>query len=288
MTTVSISETIRAVRRLAATVALCLGLAGCVRGVSHDDGKPQVEAAFYPLAFLAERIGGDAVEVDDLTPAGAEPHDVELRPVQVAAIRSADLTLYLRGFQPAVDDAIQGDNAFDLTTVVEVEHDDPHIWLDPVLMRRLAKAVGERLVKLAPAQARDIASRAADLDQRMQDLDGEFRSGLAECARHELVTSHEAFGYLARRYGLRQTGIAGLSPDAEPSARRLAEVAGFVRDKQVTTIFFERLVSPRLAETIAREAGVKTAVLDPVEGGPDYVGAMRANLAALRAALGCT
>jgi zinc transport system substrate-binding protein len=274
-----------------ALLAAAALVAGCSAGpASRTDGRVRVEAAFYPLAFLASRIGGDAVRVDDLTPAGGEPHDVELKASQVRAIREADLTVYLRGFQPALDQAVEGATAFDLATVVPFRENDPHVWLDPVRMATMANALTERLADLAPAHAADIRARGTALATELATLDGEFTTRLETCERHDVVTSHAAFGYLAARYGLTQVGIAGLTPDEEPTAKRLVEVAGIVRDRHVTTVFFETLVSPKLAETVARETGAKTAVLDPIEGvaaNDDYLRAMRRNLAALVAALGC-
>ncbi|MDQ1684084.1 MAG: zinc transport system substrate-binding protein [Frankiaceae bacterium] len=275
--------------------AVALGAAvstsGCAAARPRKPGTLRVEAAFYPLAFLVERIGGAAVDVHDLTPSGAEPHDLELKASQVGAVRDADLVVYLKGFQPALDAAVGRDNALDLTTVVPFQDGDPHVWLDPVLMTALADAVTARLAALVPAQATAIEGRGRALDANLHAVDREYRTRLKSCARRDIVTSHAAFGYLARRYGLTQVGIAGLSPDQEPTAKRLAEVARIVRERHVTTVFFETLVSPRLAETVARESGARTAVLHPAEsdtGAGDYLAMMSANLGALAAALGCT
>ena len=167
----------------------------------------------------------------------------------------------------------------------EVER-DPHVWLDPVRYAAMTRAIGAEL------GATESAERLA---RKLELLDAEFRRGLAHCPRREIVTSHAAFGYLAARYGLEQVPLEGLSPEAEPSARGIADLVDLVRTSGVTTVFFETLVSPRLAQTVAREAGVETAVLNPLEGltddeaaaGEDYFSVMRANLAALRKALGC-
>ena len=168
----------------------------------------------------------------------------------------------------------------------EAGETDPHVWLDPLRFARVVQRIGAALGSPERAEA-----LAADIRQ----LDGDYRTGLTHCARHEFVTSHAAFGYLAARYHLQQIAITGIDPEAEPSARSLADLATLLRRDHVTTVFFETLVSPKLAETVAREAGVKTAVLDPIEGltpaeasrGEDYFSLMRANLAALREALGC-
>ncbi len=255
-------------------------------------------AAFYPLAFAAQRIGGAEVQVEDLTPAGAEPHDLELTPRQVARVRSADVVLYLgHHFQPAVADAVEGASGetvdllagLPLASSTEPEEGltaDPHVWLEPILYARVASRIGDVLDR------REAAQRLAS---RLHNLDAEFRRGLARCARHEVVTSHAAFGYLTKRYGLRQVPITGLNPEAEPTPKDLSRVIGVVKRTHATTIFSEELLSPRVARTVAREVGARTAVLSPIEGltpderarGDDYFALMRRNLAAMRRALGC-
>jgi zinc transport system substrate-binding protein len=292
--------------RSLALVVTMFALAGCRGG---DDEGRTVVAAFYPLAWAAEEIAADGVEVVNLTPPGAEPHDVELTARDVERVRDADLVLYLGGgFMPALEDAIAGrPSAVDLLQgqrlrVGSDEHGhgeepghegdeeelalDPHVWLDP---NRLAAMAGKIAEELGEPDA------ATALVGRLEQLDAEFREGLASCERREIVTSHTAFGYLADAYGLRQIALTGISPEAEPSPRALEELVHEVEEEGATTVFFETLVSPRLAETVAREAGVRTARLDPLEGlteddldaGADYESVMRDNLAALREALGC-
>lgn len=258
-----------------------------------DDGRVSVAAAFYPLAFAAEEIGGDEVKVGNFTPPGAEPHDVELSARDVERIRSADLVLYLgSGFQPGFERAVDGADgeSIDLLQGVEllpgVEGADPHVWLDPLRYAQQARRIGEAL---------DRNEQAGRFAARLRELDAEFERGLARCARREIVTSHAAFGYLAEQYGLVQIALTGLTPEAEPTPRDLERVIREVEESRASTVFFETLVSPRLAETVAREAGAETAVLNPLEGlsdeelnaGEDYFSVMRENLAALRKALGC-
>jgi zinc transport system substrate-binding protein len=270
---------------LAAALAAAALLPGCARGDAAE-GRVGVAAGLYPLAYVAARVGGPDVSVTDLTPSGAEPHDVELTPGQVSTIERADLVLVVSGLQPAVDDAARGRDVLDALSAVRARPRDPHFWLDPELLRQYALAVAQRLVEIDPPHAEAYRQRAARLAADLALLDAAWQGGLRGCARHEVVTSHAAFGYLAR-YGLTQVGISGLSPEAEPAPGQLAEVTRYVRDHGVTTVFFETLVSPKVAGTVARETGARTAVLDPVESGTDYLGAMRANLAALRAALEC-
>jgi zinc transport system substrate-binding protein len=293
-------------RRLPHVFGALLGLAlfaiattGC--GGTADraaPGQKTVVAAFYPLAWVAQQVGGREVHVTDLTPPGAEPHDVELTPKDVEDIRDADLVLYLGGgFQPAVSKAVASRTGPSLDLLARQslrldpehesdEHLDPHVWLDPTRLTTMATEVGRALGR--PKSAAALAARLHRLDRRLA-------AGLASCRRHQIVTSHAAFGYLARRYGLKQVALSGLTPEAEPRPRDLARLIRDVERSHATTVFFEPLVSSRIADTIARDAGVQTGKLDPLEGltsteaaeGEDYVSIMEQNLGVLREALGC-
>lgn len=288
---------------LVAVLALALG--ACAGGTADDGGALDVVASFYPLEYAAERVGGGAIEVDGLTPSGVEPHDLELAPSQIRALAAADLVVYAgRGFQPAVEDAVAGlDEARQLDVLEGAELlpgvegqeedglvEDPHVWLDPARMADVAERIATRLGEIDPANAETYAANAAEFRRELSDLDGDFEGGLRSCRSRAFVTSHAAFGYLAARYGLEQVSVAGVDPEAEPSPRRLADVARFVADHDVRVIFFEELASPDLAETLARETGATTDVLSPLETEPergDYVGEMRRNLERLRVALDC-
>ena len=304
-------------RLLAALIALAI-VAGCgQRAVASGftGGRLNVVTSFYPLEFLSKRIGGADVTVTDLTKPGAEPHDVELNPRQVGQVADAGLAVYLHGFQPAVDDAVAQEatgRAFDVASAVTLlpladgtdgrpapgagrpetaDGLDPHVWLDPVRFAAITDRLAARLGQADPAHAADYTARGRQVHAELDALDAEFAARLKSCPRREIVTSHSAFNYLASRYGLTQVGITGISPEAEPSPQRLGKVAAQARAIGTTTIFFETLVSPKVAETIAREVGARTAVLDPLEGltgpGADYFSVMRDNLAALSTALGC-
>jgi zinc transport system substrate-binding protein len=283
-------------RRVSLLLALCVPLlAGCGSGGTSTGGGKSVVAAFYPLAYAAAQVGGSAVDVENLTPAGSEPHDLELTPGDVRDVQRASLVLYLGdGFMPGLERALEerDGSSLDLLPAARAGSagelaGDPHVWLDPVrysaIVRRIGAALGE-------------PEAAARLRRRLAALDGRLRRGLAHCARREIVTSHAAFGYLARRYGLVQVPLEGLTPEVEPSAKDIERLVRVVRGTGATTVFAETLLSPKLAQTVAREAGVETAVLDPLEGlsddamrgGADYFTVMRANLAALRKGLGCT
>jgi zinc transport system substrate-binding protein len=286
--------------------ALVLGLlvpAACARTAAPAERAPgpRVVAAFYPLAWLARRVGGDRVDVTDLVKPGTEPHDVELNPRQVTQVADADLVLYLKGFQPATDDAVAAGTrgrALDLGTLTPGRPDpeqhgtDPHVWLDPVRMSVLARAVTDALVAADPAGAGGYRERGAALRSDLAALDRAYAAGLRDCARREIVTSHAAFGYLADRYHLTQVAISGITPDAEPTPRRLARAIDEARRTGASTIFFETLVSPRVARTVADAVGARARALDPIEGlrpgsGEDYLTLMRADLAELHTALGC-
>ncbi len=281
-------------------VLLLLPLGGALSACGGESRRPTVVAAFYPLQYVVQRIAGPHLEVTGLTTPGVEPHDLELTPRQTATLTGADLVVYEHGFQPAVDEAVRNDapaRVVDAAQVVDLRtadgQPDPHFWLDPTLLAQVADAVTDQLGRVQPAARKDFEAANRRLQADLKALDGDLRAGLARCRTRTVVVSHDAFGYLAARYDLDVHAIAGLSPSSEPSARHLAELRDLVRAEGVTTVFSERLASPALARTLAAEAGVRSAVLDPVEGlsssdrGADYLSLMRADLAALRRAGGC-
>jgi zinc transport system substrate-binding protein len=268
--------------------------AGCGGGA---DTEGSVVGAFYPLAFAAEQVAPEGTAVTNLTPSGAEPHDLELTARDVERLHGAALVVYAGGgFQPAVEDALADRAEPSLDVLREVDaldpgepgagSPDPHVWLDPVRYAAVARSIAAVIGR---------PSSADGFVDRLEALDRELARGLARCERREIVTSHGAFAYLAARYGLEQVPLVGLSPEAEPGAQEIERLVDRVRETGATTVFVEPLVSPRLAETVAREADVSTAVLDPLEGltpeqedsNADYFTVMRENLAALRTALGC-
>lgn len=317
-------------RVVAAVIALVLtGCGGSDDQATDSSGTSplQVATAFYPLQYVAERIGGRAVQVSSLTPPGTEPHDLELTPRELADLQGEDLVVYLAGFQPAVDEAVTqmsevpvldasdgadldvsypsntgdgdpgdagdtGDTGGQLATDVTGSI-DPHFWLDPRRLSSVAAEVADAMTAAAPEHGRLFAQNLHALERDLAALDAELAEGLSDCASRELVTSHAAFGYLAQRYGLEQVGITGLSPTVEPDPRQLAGIVAFVVDHDVRTVYTETLASPALADTVAAETGARTAVLDPIEGlgdaspGSDYLAIMRANLATLREGQPC-
>ncbi|MFD7699804.1 metal ABC transporter substrate-binding protein [Streptomyces caelestis] len=314
---------------LAAVTALGLGtLTACSSdsAAAGDTGKFDVVASFYPMAFLAERIGGEHVSVTSLTEPGQEPHDLEISARQTAQLEESDAALYLKGLQPSVDEAIGQSpvatkiDAATLTTLEEHgteaggheeehaedehaeeehahehEHEggkDPHVWLDPVKYAEVAEGVGKAFEKADPDHAADYRKNTAALVGELNDLDEKFETGLADRKNSVFITTHAAFGYLAERYGLTEEAISGLDPESEPSGARVKELQKMAKADGVTTVFYETLVSDRTARTLAGDTGLKTDVLDPLEGitdasrGDDYFQVMEANLKALQTALG--
>lgn len=330
MTMISMMNLPRALGVVAVGCSLLLATACGTAGEpsSAQPGQLKVVTAFYPLQFVAERVAGQHGAVSSLTQAGAEPHDVELTPRQVASVSDADAVVYIKGFQPAVDEAVaQSGNThvLDTTGVVPLQtqadehaHDDaddspgdvhaeeehaeeghdhgaldPHVWLNPTNMITITDAVVDQLAGIDPDHAADYRANGAALAKDLSALDSSYATGLKTCDRREFITSHAAFGYLAEQYRLTQIGISGLTPDAEPSPARIADVQREATSHGVTTIFYETLVSPAVARSIAGDLGLRTDVLDPIEAitpesrGDNYIAVMETNLAALEKANGC-
>lgn len=305
---------------------------------SSKDGKLTVMASFYPLQYLAEKIGGEHVSVTSLTPEGAEPHDLELSPKMVDSLSSADAVVYLEGFQSAVDEAIEQQapkTVIDVSPAAELieagtdanhpseeeeeatdeaqsgeteghdheghdhedhehHHDmsaDPHFWLDPTRMAHAATLVGDKLAEADSAHADVYKANAKTLAEELNTLSDTLVTKTSSCKVKTFVTAHTAFGYLADRTGLTQVGISGLDPESSPSPARLAEIAQIAKEQGVTTIFTEALIDPKVAQTLADDLGITTAVLDPIESqtdaSKDYAATMNSNIDALTKALDC-
>lgn len=296
---------------------LSLILAGCVAGAvtlggcsafSDTNGLGdgvQIATAFYPLQYVAQRVAGNLADVENLTSAGKEPHDLALTIHQTVQLTDADLVVYEEGFQRTVDDAIdqnaEGDvlDAADVVQLVpfrehgvDSDETDPHFWQDPLMLADVGDAVAEQLTEIDPGHADDYEANAADLRSDLEALDREYAEGLVNCARDTIVVSHDAFGYL-QKYGLTMEAILGLSPDSEATPADLARLHDLIREDGITTVFSETLVSRQSADALAKDAGVRSEVLDPIEGlsdqtsDEDYLSLMRSNLSALEQANGC-
>jgi zinc transport system substrate-binding protein len=296
-------------------VLLLLLSAGCstaTRAPSFAAGSGKVKAAasFYPVFEFTRAVGGDRVDVVNMVPAGVEPHDWEPTPGHIRTLNAAQLFIYsgagmehwvpktlasLDNQQLAVLEASAG---FDLLKGADPEEEsqwDPHVWLDPLGAVYEVSAIRDALTRIDPAGKQTYAANAAAYIGQLMALDGEFRAGLAGCARQAFYTTHSAFGYLAREYDLKQEPIMGLTPDAEPRPRDLARLIDEAEANHVQYIFFETLVSDKVARMVAREVGARTLVLNPLEGltaaevnaGQSYLSVMRANLANLKLAMEC-
>jgi zinc transport system substrate-binding protein len=279
-------------------------LAGACSDTAAGSERTAV-ASFYPLAFAAERVSGPGWEVLDLTPPGAEAHDVELSIESRAAIEDAELVLYLGdlGFQPQVEGAVReaggevvaAAEGLELTEAQDDDEEeaalDPHIWLDPIAFGEIVDRVGQGFAAADPEGTDQYVDRAAALGTEMEILDARYRSSLQGCAFDTIVVSHEAFGYLAARYGIEQAGLAGIEPEGEATAGRLGEAGELLREGRAGAVFYEAGgEAQRVAETVADDAGVPALPLYTLESQPpdgDYLSVMESNLESLRRGLGC-
>lgn len=277
--------------------------------------KLQVITSIYPVADFAKQVAGDYAEVTNLVPPGVEPHDWEPTAKDIQSIAQADVFVYngggLENWVPNALESTKNEKQVVVETAKGLqlmegiaeegeqhegeEHGylDPHIWLDPVLAQKQVAAIEEGLEKADPAHKAEYQKNANAYIEKLKQLDKKFADTFSNVKRKELVTQHAAFGYLAKRYQLQQIPIAGLSPDVEPSPSQLVEIVNFAREHQVKTIFFETLAAPKVAETVAKEIGATTAVLNPIEGlteeeqaqHKDYLSVMEENLQLLSKAM---
>lgn len=291
------------------------------REKSQGGEKIQVIASFYPLYYFTQRIGGDRVDVKTIVPPGVEPHDFEISPRDAADIENSDLVVVNgAGFEPWFEKVrpdldtkkinyavlsegislLKGAGHEEEGTTEEENHAeeeavDPHIWLSPVVAQKMVQKITKGLIKSSPENESFYKENEKKLQSDLIVLNQDFQKGLSSCKKKDFVTSHAAFAYIAKEYGLNQVSISGISPEEEPSAQKLAQVSDFVKKNNIEYIFFEKFINPRLSNTIANETGAKTLVLDPIEGlsdddiraGKNYFTVMRSNLNNLRIALQC-
>jgi zinc transport system substrate-binding protein len=274
----------------------------------HHDTTLSVVASFYPVYFFAQEVGGEKAHVVNITPTGGEPHDYEPTPQDIAAITHSRLLILVGGVEawgekikqtldPKKTHVVSAGEGL-MTQNVEEDGEtiaDPHVWLSPVLAQKMVDAIVVGYISVDPANTAYYTQNGESLKTKLADLDMQFEQGLSSCERKDIITSHAAFGYLASAYQLHQVPIAGLSPDAEPSPKQLAEIATFAKNNNVKYVFFERLVSPKLSQTIAHEVGAENIQFDPLEGltsedvenGLNYITQMKQNLVNLKVALNC-
>lgn len=273
--------------------------------------KINVVASFFPLADFAKNVGGNYVNVSNITPAGAEPHDYEPTPQDIAKVYNAQLFIMNGNGVDVWGEKLQSDLEAKGVTVIKISDNlnslknntpdepglqfDPHFWLNPVNAEKEVGLIADALIKIDPAHQIEYTKNKDAYEKQLADLDQSYKTGLATCQQHEIVTSHNAFNYMAGHYGLTTLYILGLSADEEPSPKAIADIAAEAKQKNIKYIFFESLVSPKLSQTVAGEIGAQTLELSPIEGftdaeiaaGKNYLTQMKANLANLKIALQC-
>ncbi len=292
---------------------------------SSSTGKLHIITSFYPMEEFTSKVAGDLADVEVLIPPGTEPHDWEPTPQDIAKMTEASMIVYngagmegwidqvkdsLGSNGPVLVEASKGVQILQGTEEEDHEHEgeeeaghseeahdhggfDPHVWLSPKQAQNEVKNIEAALVQLDPTHANQYKQNADAYIKELTQLDSDYTKGLSNTKRKDFITQHAAFAYMARDYGLTQVPISGLSPEQEPTAAQMAKVVDFAKQHSVKTIFFETLVSPKIAETIANEVGAKTAVLNPLEGltddqvkaGENYITVMKENLAGLEKAL---
>ncbi|MDF2645408.1 MAG: zinc transporter substrate-binding protein [Paenibacillus sp.] len=317
------------VKSLAFTAISAILLTGCATESTSSNGKLNVVTSFYPMYEFTKQVAGEHANVISLIPAGAEPHDFEPSAKDMKQVKNANVFVYNGIVEGWAEQALKSAENKDRVVVEaskgielmegleeeehgheddkknkdkdhkEEDHDqegkilDPHVWLTPVLAQKEVEAIAAGLIQADPAHKDDYRKNADAYIGKLKALDESFKTGLKNVKRKEFVTQHAAFGYLAKEYGLTQVPIAGLSPEEEPAPGEMAEIIKFAKDNKVQTIFFETLVDPKVAKTIAKEIGAKIDVLNPIEGltdedkkkNLDYIGVMTNNLEALKKAL---
>ena len=284
-----------------AALVIVSGLTGC----AESAGGVSVVASFYPMADFTKKIGGDRVRVTTLVPAGTEPHDWEPSPSDIVTLTKARLFVYNgAGMEHWVEDVLNSLDNRSLTAVEaskgvtllggdDADHADPHVWLNPMNAKIELANIRDALILADPDGKAVYEANYSTYAARLDALDGEFKAALAPLQNRDLVVAHAAYGYLCAAYGLNQMPIEGLSPDSEPDPARVAQIIDFAKSHSVKVIFFEELVSPKVAQSIAQQVGAETNVLSPLEGlsdeetaaGDDYISVMRKNLASIMAAL---
>ncbi len=315
---------IRGAKGLALFLAGAFLVSGCggksVPPAFHDTtGKLKVAVSFYPMYEFTRMVGGEHIEVVTLTPVGVEPHDWTPTSGHLKTLNRAAVLVYNGiGMEPWVNKtltsldnkqiiAVEASRGLELIQPVEVhdghgdtqtgaaEEMDPHLWLDPISAAGQVKVIRDALIQADPSHKAAFETNAAAYIKELESLDLEMHAGLTGCGKDQFFTTHTAFGYLARRYALEQHAMMGLSPDAEPKPKTMASIVADAKEHQVRYVFFETLVSDKVAKLLAKEIGAQTLVLNPLEGltdqelkaGKNYLSVMRDNLTNLRLALEC-
>ncbi len=275
---------------------------------NNGNKKLSVCASFYAMYDLTKKVGGDKINLVNLVPSGVEPHDWEPTPKDIANLEKADLLICngtgMEGWLDKISGSLDNDKLVIVDTSKDIklldghEEDenlkyDPHVWLNPMNAKKQMEIIKDALVKADETNKDYYEKNYEEYAKQLDELDQEYKDAVATFTKKEIIVSHQAFGYLCDAYGLKQTPIEGLTADAEPSPAKMAEIVKFAKEHDVKYIFFEELVSPKVAETIAQEVGAQTEVLNPLEGledddikaGKEYISVMKENLEVLKKAL---
>lgn len=300
---------------------MVLPLGACTQKGPETGGKIQVVTTLFPLYDFTRIVGGDKVDVSLLLPPGVEPHSFEPKPDDMVRINRAGLFIYTNPYmEPWVAGLLKGidrqrltvvDTSTGVTFLPAGGHDeghdaneaghhhggmDPHVWLSIPNARKMVENIAAALEAKDPANAGSYRKNAAAYGEKLAELDGKFKKGLADCGtRRFFHGGHYAFGYLADRYGLQYVSAYAMSADAEPRPQKLTAMIGQIRSSGTKYIFYEELISPRMAEAIARETGVTMLKLngvhnisrDELQRGESYLSLMEQNLTNLRTGLQC-
>ena len=291
-------------RKVFIFLVICiLVLTGCGnqnQPAAAKNDKFKVAASFYPMGEFVKQVGGQYVEVTTLIPDGVEPHEWEPTAQDLTKIKNAGLFVYNGGVEPwgpKVLDSLGKEKVRALEAGrghLELNgHQDPHLWLSPKQAQLEVNAIRDGLIQADPAHKDAYTANAAAYIGKLQQLDKQLIAIVKTAKRKEFVTTHAAFGHLAADYGLRQLSILGISPEAEPSPAELTQLVNLVQEKNIKYVFFETLVSPKVAQTLAAETKAQTLVLNPLEGltreeraaGADYLSVMEQNIKNLQLAL---
>ena len=279
---------------------LVLLIAGCGSEEKAAQNKLQVAASFYPMAEFARNVGGDKVEVTMLVPDGAEAHDWEPSPTDLAKLGRAQVFVYNGIVESWAEQAIAALNERKLVAVqagkdlyARQGKQDPHVWISPKKAIIEVNRITDALCQADQDNAAYYQGNRDKYVEKLHALDKQLSQLTAKAPRKVFVTAHAAFGHLADDYGLQQLAVNGLSPTAEPTPADLQNLIKVVEKEKIEYIFFETLTDPKTAELLAKETGAKTAVLDPLEGlskegrakNLDYLQIMQQNIHNLNIAL---
>ncbi len=304
-------------------VAVLAILVACKQnGTQTGSGRLRVVTTLFPLYDFVRNVGGDGVELTLLLPPGVEPHSFEPRPEDVLKVARADIFVYTsmemepwaeklasavaKSGKPLKLEAGAGARYLDAVKGGDDDHHrhegaagrtrDPHIWLDIRNAMLMVDNIAAALAKAAPAKREEFLANAAAYKKRLATLESRFKSGLAECKSRELIHGgHYAFAYLADCYQLKYISAFGVSAESEPTPGKLMELVDTVRRHHVNYVFYEELLSPRIAQTIADETGAGLLKLHGIhnltraelDGGASYLSLMEQNLANLGKGLEC-